>query len=136
MKNNKRGIALLSVICFMGILTTLTMLLIVETGTNLNRLTRNRSSAEAFWLAEAGVEKALYEIERAGYGYGGEETGLGGGTFRVSVKKTGGNGMSILSEGISTEPKAVVRRKIEVFITVRKLPGGSYSINTELWKTL
>jgi len=136
MKNNKKGVALLSVICFMGILTVLTLLLITETGTNLNMLTRNHSSAAAFWLAEAGMEKALYEIERSGYGYEGEETNLGGGMFRVSVKNTGEHGMSILSEGIFTEPKAVVRRMIEVSINIKKLPDGRYSIKEALWKTL
>jgi type II secretory pathway component PulK len=90
-KRNDRGYVLLSLIVFMA-------LFISASATLLNYVTqaaRNErsaiASAQALALAEAGIDKAAYELNQSA-GYSGEsDTSLGNGTFSVSVASINSN---------------------------------------------
>lgn len=81
------------------------------------------ASAQARSLAEAGIDKAVYELNQGG-GYSGESgTALGNGTFSISVASIDGNSKRITATGFvpnSTNPRAT------------KIVQTTLSINTEV----
>jgi len=131
---DKKGLVLLSMVVFLGILTTLTLSLLTGTGANIKHLRMHDSSTAAFWLAEAGIEKALHEIEKTGTDYTGELTELGGGRFRVTVEKTGSDFLYVVSEGIYAKGSREATKKIELAVTVKKLHGERFRVEKGLWK--
>lgn len=99
-RNGERGSALL---------ISLLLLLVLGMGSaaiwqgmhlEFKSATDQRHRDEAYYLAEAGMRKALAEL-RAQPDYAGEEqTSLGGGYFTVSVSAHSGGDYSIRSQGV------------------------------------
>jgi len=75
----------------------------------------------AFNLAEAGVEKALYEVSKPGSDYRGEkETPLGRGIFSVTLRPLDPAGsLEILATGTVQGPQSTqVEKKLRVLVQV------------------
>jgi hypothetical protein len=75
----------------------------------------------AFNLAEAGIEKALYELSKPGSDYQGEkETSLGRGIFSVTLRPLDSIGqVEILATGTVQGPQSTqVEKKIRILVQV------------------
>ncbi len=77
------------------------------------------ASAQALSLAEAGIDKAVYELNRNSGYLGENETALGNGTFRISVATVNGNTKRLIATGFvpnSTRPVATKEVRANVSI--------------------
>jgi hypothetical protein len=133
--NSNQGSAIL--------LAMILILIIFVTGATLVYLTQNESNKSvksslgngALYVADGGVEKALWEINRT-VGYSGEsDTSLGSGTFSVAVSTPGGNPnqREIISSGVlgqyHRKIKAISERVIgNIAINSALAAGGNVSI--------
>lgn len=118
---NEKGTALI-------LITAIFSSLFILIGASLNRgsseyFLTNRSYLNnvAFNLAEAGVEKARYELTKIGLAYRGESgTSLGKGTFSVVITPVDSAGqVEILSIGTVQGPRSIqVEKKIRVLVQI------------------
>lgn len=118
---SEQGVALI-------LITAVFSSLFILIGVSLNRgsseyflTTRSYLNDVAFNLAEAGVEKALYELSKSESNYQGEtETLLGNGTFSVSLKPLDSAGqVEILSTGTVEGARFLkVEKKIRVVVQI------------------
>jgi hypothetical protein len=118
---SEQGVALI-------LITAVFSSLFILIGVSLNRggseyflTTRSYLNDVAFNLAEAGVEKALYELSKSESNYQGEtETLLGNGTFSVILKPLDSAGqVEILSTGTVQGARFLkVEKKIRVVVQI------------------
>ena len=120
-KDSKSGFALVTVLVILIIITTVGILFISIISHEMKINNNFKNSTRAFYLAEAGIEKAAWEMNRSGGSYSGENnTILGDGKFTVTVEvdPSDSNKRIITSEGFY--PKNVTfpaKRKISLTLT-------------------
>ena len=131
---NKNGYALFIVICIIGVLTMLSFTLVKDTTGNIEDINLNYSSVRAFWLAEAGVEKAISDIEKEGFSYKGEEVFFETGSFKVIPVIKDNSNILIISEGKTYFRKKTIKKKIEVLVYLKKSSDGKYYVIEKQWK--
>lgn len=110
---NKKGFILSLVLIFLLILVLIATTFIVLTNNEIRIARQQTDSLRAFYLAEAGIEKALFELA-GNRDYTGEKNTLGEGVYDVSVSPPNGV-RQIDSTGYipnETSPRAV--RQIRV----------------------
>lgn len=130
---NRRGAAL--IICYMVIVA-----LSILAGAFLTRSISERSAAgkyfdstQAFWLAEAGINQALYELRIGGYNVSGAENKWSGslspaGQYTVDLGDLDTDGRRhITAHGYVPSAASVVRVERVIEVTVSKrIPTGFY----------
>jgi len=98
--NNQKGAALVSALVFLMILTVIGIALTELTLTGFKYINQSHTSVQAQDIAEGGIHKALYELNKPGSTYTGEtDTVLGNGTFTVQVATIDPNTKTITSTG-------------------------------------
>lgn len=111
LKINQEGSGLLTILVFISILLILLGVLLSKLENEFALGTVTYHNTQALNLAEAGVEKAIYELSRTNGNYTGEKnTGLGSGKFTVTVK-LGQGGYKIISIGETRSAKKYTGRK-------------------------
>lgn len=96
---NQRGQLLILVLVFFAVIFALSVAL-VETTVTYTRFERRRvSEAQALALAEAGIDKAVYELNQSGSYTGENDTTFGPGTFTVSVSTVDASTKAITATG-------------------------------------
>lgn len=127
-KMNRRGVALIISFIVLIILAILGAAILARGISERNITQRYKESIEAFWLAESGVNKALYEL-RINYAQAG--TGLwsgqvGSGSYSVDVADVGTGDKKVTTYGyVPAYPSFRALRKIEA-IMIKKNPTGFY----------
>ena len=130
MVNRRKGVVLLTLIVMVGILSALTVSLFAGVGRTLALENKSNCSIAAFWTAEAGIEKACYELENTGPVYTGETTKLGNGIFTVTVTPADTRTYSIVSTGEAGRQYA--RKTIEVRVSLEQ-DAGRYRVKKMSW---
>lgn len=130
----EQGSALLTAIIFIGILGILVSAFLYNIMATNSSLKRTSNLQVAFNLAEAGIDKAIAELNRSPSYLGEEDTSLGEGTFSVSVLRSEKNAgeMFIISTGYlphSLEPKA----KRTVKVTIQRQNGSLVITSWQVW---
>ncbi len=83
--SERRGYLLIFAIVFMAIMMTLSVSIISYAQVNLTAVKQTDARQEALHLAEAGIDKAIYELNQNANYSGENDTVFGAGTFDVSV---------------------------------------------------
>lgn len=124
---NRRGSILLTSYIVLVVLLLFASLFFNRSVTDRRLFDINREQAEAFYLAEAGVDRALEGLRNDYSGYTGTSaTGLGRGEYETSVTTLSGISKTILSCGYvpgKASPRA--QRRIEV-VTKKMTPPNFY----------
>ena len=85
--SNQKGMALLTTLIFVFILVTLGVALLTMTSNDIKLSALQRDSTKAFYLAEAGIQKAIKELdEEFSWRVGFDNEPLGDGNYTVVVK--------------------------------------------------
>ena len=97
----EKGAALVLVLLVLTTLGILTSAFVAQLGATLRMIEANRNRARAFYIAEGGIQKVLWELARNPDYQGEASTALGGGFFTVRLEKTKGetNRLRIISTG-------------------------------------
>ncbi|MBA3061602.1 MAG: hypothetical protein FP833_01355, partial [Atribacteria sp.] len=152
---NQKGMALLTTLIFVFILITFGVSLLIMTSNDTKLSTLQRDSTKAFYIAEAGVERTLYNLKKdfessedwsdgdingytlsdqenefwkINYNSPGYEVSFGDGTYTVSLKINDSNNVTIKSKGKYNNSIRYVQvdAKIEIFsIWDNAICGGS-----------
>ena len=110
--SNNRGMALFMALCLLVVMGGLASIFVLNITYTLSFFHKQLKSQTAFNLAEAGIESAIWNLSRPKSEYQGEkDTGLGEGTFTVTVEKseTGAGHVKVISRGFypdSVNPKS------------------------------
>ena len=124
--SNQKGMALLTTLIFVFVLVTFGVSLLIMTSNDTKLSTLQRDSTKAFYIAEAGVERTLYNLKKdfessedwsdgningytlsnqenefwkINYNSPGYEVSFGDGTYIVSLKINDSNNVTIKSKG-------------------------------------
>jgi hypothetical protein len=112
LKLNQSGSGLITVLVFVSLLVILLGLLLNKLENEFALGTVAYHNSQALNLAEAGVEKAIYELNRTNGNYTGEKnTNLGAGKFTVTVKSAQG-GYKITAIGETRSARKYTGKKI------------------------
>jgi len=89
---SNRGSALLITLCLMGMLSLVALAALKNSNTDMELSFNNENSERAFYIADAGAKRAVYEIKtdsswRTGY----NNIGFSGGTYTVQVDDSSTN---------------------------------------------
>jgi Tfp pilus assembly protein PilX len=117
--NNQKGQIILIGLVFFGILVLFSAAILSYISTNLKSESQNIAKVQALQLAEAGIDKAAYELNQDSNYSGESNTALGGGTFTISVSMVNSSTRAITSTGYvpdSSNPKAV--RTVKTTLTI------------------
>jgi Tfp pilus assembly protein PilX len=117
--NNQKGQIILVGLVFFGILILFSAAILSYISTNLKSESQNIAKVQALQLAEAGIDKAAYELNQDSSYTGENNTALGSGTFTVSVSTVNSSTKSVTSIGYipdSVNPKAtrVVKTRLTI----------------------
>jgi len=107
-KGSQSGQLIIFALVFMLIMTTAAVSLISYALLNLKGTRQDYNQNKALYLADAGLNKAIYELNRNPDYNGESDTALGEGVFSVSVTTLTGNSKRITSTGFipnSANPK-------------------------------
>jgi hypothetical protein len=128
------GFAIFLVLAF-ALLLGFSALFFLETfSSGVRDARRARASSRAFYLAEAGIQKALWELGGNPAGYGGEQKiRLGNGTYTVEVRRKGPGLAEVTSTGSVPFEKCRIMRRIRV--QFRLGPAGKLPVISD-WKEL
>ncbi|HOC01847.1 MAG TPA: hypothetical protein PLL89_00235 [bacterium] len=132
MNHKKKGAALICVVAFLGFLLVLSFSLTANIGMAWSKIKKGEFSKMAFWLAEAGMQKALLELEEYGDIYSGEEMLLGEGRCMISITKNEDDTFLIFSTGEVGTPPA--KKTIEATISLGQNRNSSHTIEVKQWK--
>lgn len=114
------GQILIISLIFMVVVATLTGALLSFVGQSLFATRLAMAREQALQLADAGIEKAIWQLNETAGGYSGEAgTALGGGVFDVSVLNISGNTKEITAIGYvpnKAAPRAT--RKVKAQVTI------------------
>src|SRR3989338_8684374 len=97
--NNQKGYIILLSLVFMGIMLLLSAALMDYTTLNLKGSRIFYAQNQASYLAEAGIDKAIYELNQSSSYIGESSTALGNGQFSVTVATVDSNSKRITSTG-------------------------------------
>lgn len=132
---NKRGIALILSYMVIGVLTIFGVGLISRSVSERNITQRYVDSNKAFWLAEAGIQKALWVISNNPdqisnndwlISQANTNNNLGNGSFQVQITTTDGSIKNITSKGtVSSVDRQIRIQAQNSWLT--KIPGAVYS---------
>lgn len=124
---NKKSSALLNTIVFLSILTIIGLAIASLTLMGFKYISRAHKGAQALNIAEAGIDKALYELNKPDSVYKGEDdTPLDDGTFSIRVEDGAENTKIITSTGyIPTSTNYEIKKTVKV---VAKAETSSTSI--------
>lgn len=116
--NGRSGQVIIIALIFMTVILVLVGALVTFVGQEA-KIARNSLAAEqALQLADAGIEKAVWQLNETAGGYSGETgTVLGTGVFDVSVAAISGSVKEITATGYApsnTNPRATRRIKVKV----------------------
>jgi len=127
---NKTGIVLVIALAFLVLFTTIAILHITSTISDFNIAKRSTYSFKAFFLAQAGLHKALYELRLPGnWGWPGEgpvsmdwpeDSGVSKGEYTVAVIVSPTNPSNKLITSTGYYPKSTgshVRRVVQLEVT-------------------
>lgn len=117
--NNQKGQIILIGLVFFGILVLFSTAILGYVSTNLKSESQNIAKVQALQLAEAGMDKAAYELNQDSDYTGESNTALGSGIFTVSVSTVNSSTKSVTSTGYvpnNTNPKAtrVVKTRLTI----------------------
>jgi len=127
----KSGAALMAAVGFLGLLTVLTSAFVANIGIAWSRMERGQLQAKAFWVAEAGIQKALLEIEESHGSYAGEEFLFGEGKCIISVKKNQDDDFTIFSTGKVGHQD--MKKTIAARISVKCNDNGKFTTKVVRW---
>jgi len=106
---NQKGMALLTTLIFVFILVTFGVALLTMTSNDTKLSALQRDSTKAFYIAEAGIEKTLYNLKKdfesdqdwnnGINGYTPTEVSFGEGTYTVTLDIKSSNNVTIKSKG-------------------------------------
>jgi hypothetical protein len=118
---NDKGMALI-------LITAIFSTLFILVGTSLNRgsaeyslIQRNYLNDIAFNLAEAGIEKAFYELSKPASTYEGEtNTSLGKGTFSVQLRRSdSSNHVEVIAIGVMQSAQSgLIEKKVRAILQI------------------
>lgn len=94
-----RGYVLISALIFLSILTMLSTSAVRYAGQYARNERHSVAEAQALALAEAGIDKAVYQLNQDGSYTGETDTALGNGTFSVSVTSIDSSNKRITATG-------------------------------------
>lgn len=122
-ERDRKGIVLLLALVFLTLFTMVSIMYIATITSNYNLTKRSTYYFKAFYLAESGIQKALYEL-RKNYSWSGEGPvsidwgGLSKGQYEVSVTVIAGDKRSVVSTGyFPHKTGAYAKKSIEVEIS-------------------
>jgi Tfp pilus assembly protein PilX len=114
-RKNKKGIILILIFIIMATLSSVTLAYLYMISIRTRSSSRELASAQAFWLAEAGLSRARWELTDGGQaaGWGQADVPLGAGTYTVGTLDNRNNTCTITSEGyIPNDVDPVSRRMV------------------------
>ena len=127
---NQKGMALLTTLIFVFILVTFAVALLTMTSNDTKLSTLQRDSTKAFYIAEAGIERTLYNLKKdyentknwntnfdEGILYDGID--FGDGEYTVYLSNLSSNNVTIKSKGVVLYDKST--RYVQVDATVESL---------------
>lgn len=124
---NNRGSSLIMIALLIMLILIIGGSLVFISQNELTKKTKSKKELEALYIADGGIEKALWEINR-NEDYAGEENVLlGSGLYTVTVSTPGG--MPNQREIISTATVNTVKKKIKV---VAEKALGDIAVNSAL----
>lgn len=135
---NKKGVALILVMCLVLVVSLGAASFMGLAGNEIKLASLQADSTKAFYLAEAGVQRAVYELKSGGGSWtnwtdvGGKKvlsTSLGSGQFKVVVTDATGDTPTVTSTGYLpdiTSPE--VQREVRVVLR-HNLPAPENAIN-------
>lgn len=119
---NKKGVVLIIGLAFLVLFVTIAVWSIATITSEFNIIKRSTHSLEAFYLAESGIHKALYEL-RKDYGSTGwtgcfviDWYGLSKGEYEVGVSDVAGNKRVVSTGYFPHKAGYYVKRSVEVDI--------------------
>lgn len=122
---NKKGIALIITFAIILVLTILGSAIISRSISENNITKRYSETTQAFWLAEAGINRALYEL-RNNYNLGSiTATQLGSGGYNVTISPSGQNRIVNSTGYIPFTGQARASRGIEAVMS-KSIPPNFY----------
>lgn len=123
---NKKGIALILVFSIITVLLILGSVILYRSISERNIARRYLESTQAFWLAEAGVNKAVKEL-RSNYNITSiSQTALGTGGYQVAIFPNDATRRTVTSTGyIPSSGPARVTRVIQAMVK-QQIPSGFY----------
>jgi len=133
--NNQKGMALVATLIFVFVLVSFSVALLVMTGNDSKLSTLHRESTRAFYLAETGVDKALWylntPIDQGGKGisWRTNEDDPPGPLIYPSATASEYYAVTVIT---TTEPGPGVGEIITVHSTGREVGGGEYNKGTRV----
>ena len=122
---NRKGIALIMIFAVIAILTILAASIISRSISESNIAKRYSETTQAFWLAEAGVNRALYEL-RNNYNLGTiAPTQFGSGGYQVNISVSGQDRIASSTGYIPFTGPARASRTIEALMS-KSIPPNFY----------
>jgi hypothetical protein len=123
--SNQSGMALLTTLIFVFILVTLAVALLTMTSNDIKLSALQRDSTKAFYLSEAGIQRAIKELDNDFSWRVGFDNELGDGNYTVVAEDSTNdetilpNHVRIISTGKVNRPE----REIIVFVTEASAEG-------------
>jgi uncharacterized membrane protein/cytoskeletal protein CcmA (bactofilin family) len=128
--NNQKGMALITTLIFIFVLVSFSVALLVMTGNDSKLSTLHRESTRAFYMAETGVDKALWYLNtptgQGGYGIDWRTT-----SPLVYPSSTASEHYEV-TVVTTTPPSSGVAEIITVHSTGKVLGGGKYDKGTRI----
>ncbi len=119
LKGNQPGQILIFAMVFVAILLTLSVTLIGATTVHNKAESQTIASHQASQLAEAGIDKAIYELNRNPNYSGETDTSLGAGTITISITSIDPSNKRITSTGhISDSVNPVIEKTVKATASV------------------
>lgn len=133
----EKGMAVIVALVITVVLVTLVLALCTTVRYHSNWFRKSSYTTRTFHLAEAGIDKALFELSEEGREYRGEkETSLGEGSFTVTVEEKG-EVIIIESRGKILRPGGeAVTRTVKLHCSLEKDSQGNRKIKMESWKEI
>ena len=138
--NQEKGVSLVTTIIIVSLLTTL-CIVTLSMDISTNKISANHiDSAQAFWLAEAGLEKGIHWLRNQASPPGGttpftqfDHLSLGGGTYTVIIDPDDGNTSTYLKRYyiLSTGTIATISRNLEVLVSMNTFNQFGYATGDE-----
>lgn len=142
--DNNRGMALVATIIFAAVISTFAIALLSMTSSDIKLSSLQEASKEAFYIAEAGLDRAIGFLEDQGnpdfYSPGNpfqDENGgspkLGNGTYTVGVEQINSLDYKITSTGKMPHGSRDVTTNIEAVVSLDNFAVYAYFSNQELF---
>lgn len=125
---NKRGVVLIICYIVIAVLITLGAAFFTRSISERNVAGKYFDSTQAFWLAEAGVNKAIFQL-RSNYDNLSAipATSLGPGEYSATITSSGNNRTVSASGFIPSAASAVKIKRVVGATMIKRIPTGFYS---------